>query len=106
MEEAHGAGGEAPRKHRTVIGELSLDKLAGAMITIGRTPDNQIVVPHAQVSSKHAHIVNEGGRLFLVDMGSANGTFVRGQRVPPNQKIPVQNGEKVFIGAVPEAEWR
>ncbi|MFO0675438.1 MAG: FHA domain-containing protein [Polyangiaceae bacterium] len=80
---------------------LSLDKLAGAMITIGRTPDNQIVVPHAQVSSKHAHIVNEGGRLFLVDMGSANGTFVRGQRVPPNQKIPVQNGEKVFIGPMP-----
>ncbi|HEY2514744.1 MAG TPA: FHA domain-containing protein, partial [Polyangiaceae bacterium] len=97
-----GQAGQAARKHRTVIGELSLEKMgASATIAIGRTPDNQIVVSHAQVSSKHAQIVKEGSNLFLVDLGSANGTYVRGQRIPPNQRVPVQNDERVYIGPMP-----
>ena len=88
------AGTAPPRKHRTIIGELSLESIGSSVITIGRTPDNQIVVPHAQVSSKHAQIVKEGNNLFLVDLGSANGTYVRGQRIPPNQRVPVQNDEQ------------
>jgi ABC-type multidrug transport system ATPase subunit/pSer/pThr/pTyr-binding forkhead associated (FHA) protein len=97
----HGATGEAPRKHRTVIGELSLEQIASAVISIGRTPDNQIVVNHPQVSSKHAQIVKQGEQLFLEDRGSANGTFVRGQRLASGARAPVSNGEKVFIGPMP-----
>lgn len=95
------AGNVAPRKHRTVIGELKLDQLQGATITIGRTPDNQIVVPHPQVSARHAQIVNQGGQLLLEDLGSGNGTFVRGQRLARGQRVPVANGEKVYIGPMP-----
>jgi ABC-type multidrug transport system ATPase subunit/pSer/pThr/pTyr-binding forkhead associated (FHA) protein len=91
----------APRKHRTIIGELQLDQLQSSTITIGRTPDNQIVINHPQVSSKHAQIVMAGGQLFLEDKGSANGTYVRGQRLPPGQRVPVANGEKVFVGPMP-----
>ena len=90
----------APRKHRTVIGELKLDQV-GAVITIGRTPDNQIVVPHPQVSARHAQITNTGGQLILEDLGSGNGTFVRGQRIQRGQKVPIANGEKVYIGPMP-----
>jgi ABC-type multidrug transport system ATPase subunit len=42
-----------------------------------------------------------GGQLFLEDRGSANGTYVRGQRIAPNQRVPIANGEKVFIGPMP-----
>lgn len=94
------AGG-APKKHRTVIGELKLDQMPGGVVTIGRTPENKIVVPHPQVSSRHAQILNQGGNLLLEDLGSANGTFVRGQRLAKGQKVPVQNGEKVYIGPMP-----
>ncbi|WP_394837639.1 FHA domain-containing protein [Pendulispora rubella] len=94
-------GGGGPRKHRTVIGELSLAELASNVISIGRTPENKIVVQHAQVSSRHAQIVKQGEQLFLEDLRSANGTFVRGQRLAPGQRVPVQNGEKVFIGPMP-----
>ena len=96
-----GPGGEgAPRKHRTVIGELAMTGPAD-VISIGRTPENKIVVPHPQVSSRHAQIVRQGDQLFLEDLKSANGTFVRGQRLAPGQKVPVANGEKVFIGPMP-----
>jgi ABC-type multidrug transport system ATPase subunit/pSer/pThr/pTyr-binding forkhead associated (FHA) protein len=95
------AQGGAPRKHRTVIGELDLKQLSGSQITIGRTPDNKIVVPHPQVSARHAQIIDQGGSLFLEDLGSGNGTFVRGQRLVKGQRVPVQNGEKVYIGPMP-----
>jgi ABC transport system ATP-binding/permease protein len=95
------AGAAHPRKHRTVIGELSLDQMQSNVISIGRTPDNQIVVNHPQVSSKHAQIVKEGAKLFLEDKGSANGTYVRGQRLSPNQRVAVASGEKVFVGPMP-----
>lgn len=96
-----GAGEGGPRKHRTVIGELNLADLAQNVISIGRTPDNKIVVPHPQVSSKHAILSKQGNEFFLEDKGSANGTFVRGQRLSPGQRVPVANGEKIFIGPMP-----
>ena len=102
---AQGPGpGGAPtpgRKHQTVIGELDMSQLSANVITIGRTPDNKICVPHPQVSSRHAQIVQANGQLFLEDLRSANGTFVRGQRIPPGARVPVANGEKVFIGPMP-----
>lgn len=96
-----GGGDHAPRKHRTVIGELKLDQLQGGVISIGRTPENKIVVPHPQVSARHAQIIDQGGTLFLEDLGSGNGTFVRGQRLAKGQRVQVSNGEKVYIGPMP-----
>jgi ABC-type multidrug transport system ATPase subunit/pSer/pThr/pTyr-binding forkhead associated (FHA) protein len=88
-------------KHKTVIGQVRLEGPAGAVKTIGRTPDNAIQIPHPQVSSHHAALHFVGGQLFLEDKSSANGTFVRGQRIPPGQRVPVSSGEKVFIGPMP-----
>jgi len=99
--DAGAGGGGGPRKHRTVIGELNLEQLQGGLISIGRTPDNKIVVPHPQVSARHAQIINQGGQLLLEDLGSGNGTFVRGQRIAKGQRVPVANGEKVYIGPMP-----
>ena len=92
--------GAAKPKHKTVIGELKLDQ-GGGQKSIGRTPDNDIQIPSPQVSSKHALLHSTGGQLFVEDRNSANGTYVRGQRIPPGQRVPVQNGEKVFIGPMP-----
>jgi ABC-type multidrug transport system ATPase subunit/pSer/pThr/pTyr-binding forkhead associated (FHA) protein len=96
-----GAEGAAPHKHRTVIGELHLDALQTNSISVGRTPDNRIVVSHPQVSARHAQIIKVGDQLFLEDRGSANGTYVRGQRLVPGQRVPIANGEKVFLGPMP-----
>ena len=94
----------APRaKHKTVIGQVQLGESGAALgsKSIGRTPENDIQIPHPQVSSRHAVLHSISGQLFLEDRGSANGTYVRGQRIPANQRVPVANGEKVFIGPMP-----
>jgi pSer/pThr/pTyr-binding forkhead associated (FHA) protein len=94
-------GAERPR-HRTVVGQLSFSGAgSGESQTIGRTEDNNIRIVHPQVSSKHAFLHQVGDQLFVEDRGSANGTFVRGERIAPGQRVPVKGGEKVFIGPMP-----
>lgn len=91
--------GRGSRRHTTVLGQISFSQ--GQTQTIGRTADNDIRIPHAQVSSHHAKLHRVDGKLFIEDTGSANGTFVRGQRIAPHQRIAVSPGEKVFIGPMP-----
>ncbi|HEY8946391.1 MAG TPA: FHA domain-containing protein [Polyangiaceae bacterium] len=99
---ANPGAGDGARKHKTVIGQIQMGAPGPRPFkTIGRTPDNDIVLPLPQVSSQHAILHVSGNQLALEDRGSANGTFVRGQRIAPGQRVPVQNGEKVFIGPMP-----
>jgi len=46
------------------------------VISIGRNPENVVVVPDQEVSRKHAQLSLEGGKVILKDLQSANGTFV------------------------------
>ncbi|NLG47064.1 FHA domain-containing protein [Gordonia sp. (in: high G+C Gram-positive bacteria)] len=49
--------------------------------TIGRTPDNDIVVSDVLASRHHARLTSTPQGMLLEDLGSVNGTFVNGQRV-------------------------
>jgi ABC-type multidrug transport system ATPase subunit len=98
-----GAKPPGGKKHQTVIGSFEGGGQPGGreFKTIGRTPDNDIRLDHPQVSSRHAVLVRQGGQFFIEDRRSANGTFVRGQRIAPGVPTPVANGEKIFIGPMP-----
>jgi len=52
------------------------------LLTIGRTPPNDIVIPHPKVSRSHALIrMLKPGEYYIIDVGSTNGTFLNGKRV-------------------------
>jgi ABC transport system ATP-binding/permease protein len=56
--------------------------LPAKAITIGRTPDNDLVVSDLGVSRRHAELrKSPTGRYQIIDLGSHNGTFVNGTRV-------------------------
>ncbi|RME87789.1 MAG: FHA domain-containing protein [Planctomycetota bacterium] len=48
------------------------------LITIGREPSNDIVIPHHSISSRHAQLKFEQGQFLLEDLRSTNGTMVNG----------------------------
>ncbi len=50
-------------------------------ITIGRNPDNNIVINDNTVSRYHCEIIQEANQIKLIDLNSSNGTFVNGRRV-------------------------
>ena len=51
------------------------------ILTIGRDPSNDLVLPDAMVSRRHAVVEHRGSQFFLRDCSSANGSVVNGDRV-------------------------
>ncbi len=64
-------------------------------VSIGRSPENGLVIDNPAVSHYHARVFSEEGRLMLEDFGSMNGTFVNGQRV---KMVTLKPGDSVGIG--------
>jgi pSer/pThr/pTyr-binding forkhead associated (FHA) protein len=64
-------------------------------VSIGRSPDNIIMIDNPAVSHYHARVFTEEGRLMLEDFGSLNGTFVNGQRV---KMVTLKPGDSIAIG--------
>ena len=71
-------------------------------IFVGRTPANDIIVPHHSVSKSHAFFeCLPGNQWHLTDHGSRNGTVVRGEPVPPNQRVSVAGETTIVFGYYP-----
>ncbi len=70
---------------------------------IGRSRSSELVLPEAEVSRHHARIdvlpAPEGHRsLYLVDLGSTNGTYVNGQVVPPHVAWALADNDALKFG--------
>jgi pSer/pThr/pTyr-binding forkhead associated (FHA) protein len=71
-------------------------RLRADRLVIGRE-DGDVRIPHdTQISARHAELVRRqeqgGGRWYLVDLRSTNGTFVRVVR------SPIQDGQELLLG--------
>jgi hypothetical protein len=77
-------------------------KLEGDVTTIGSVAGNTVVLADPAVSKKHAGIRKSGDNVYeLADLGSTNGIYVNGHKVPkktlePGDIIRVGNTEAVF----------
>jgi len=77
---------------QSVLKEVSV---GSKEISIGRAPDNGLIIDNPAVSNYHARVFNEEGRLMLEDFGSLNGTFVNGQRI---KMVTLKAGDSVLVG--------
>lgn len=66
------------------------------VITLGRAPGNDIVVPNEEVSRYHARLTRQGDQWVLQDLESRNGTFVNGQRI--TAPVVLAAGSQVTLG--------
>jgi ABC-type multidrug transport system ATPase subunit len=87
---------EYPRLHVRVPGipprEVTLDRTT---ITLGRSADNDVVLPLDFVSGNHGLLEQRGTEWHYRDLDSTNGTFVNGQRV---QSAVLHDGDILRIG--------
>ncbi len=70
-------------------------KLADSEITIGRNPDNKLVLAHPQVSAHHARLVQEGGAYRIFDLNSTNHVYVNSE-LTANHLLKL--GDEIRIG--------
>ncbi len=56
-------------------------------MSVGRAPDNEIVIENLAISRNHANIQFEDGKYWVTDLGSSNGTYVNGVKVKRTELI-------------------
>lgn len=65
-------------------------------IVLGRSSDADILVDDTGVSRRHLEIRAQGGRIYAVDLGSTNGSYVNGQRVVGQAELT--DGSMITMG--------
>jgi pSer/pThr/pTyr-binding forkhead associated (FHA) protein len=69
------------------------------VMTIGRKPDNTVVLSQdTYVSGRHAEIVTDNTGTYIVDLNSTNGTVVNGEKLTPDDRQLLLDGDEVRIG--------
>ena len=76
--------------------------------TLGRVSEGQPIIPdidlspyqaHASgVSRMHAIVRHDGEHIMIMDLGSANGTFLNGRRLAANVEQPLAHGDMLALG--------
>lgn len=65
---------------------------------IGRSTDCNLKIASSQVSRNHCRITVASDAVFVEDLGSANGTLVDGQLIPPHQPTVIAPGAHLVVG--------
>jgi pSer/pThr/pTyr-binding forkhead associated (FHA) protein len=76
-------------------GRLLKEYSVGVGLTIGRSPDNALIIDNPAVSGHHARVFSESGAVILEDLNSTNGTFVNGQHTT---RRVLRSGDVLQIG--------
>jgi len=71
--------------------------LIGDVITIGRTPSNDVVIDHPTVSWQHAALTKSPSGYRLKDLGSTNGTQIDGVSITDAE---LKDGAEIRFGYV------
>lgn len=75
--------------------ELGKSWALSAPISIGRGPQNDIVLDLDNVSRKHCVVTPENGRVLVEDQGSTNGSYLNNEEI---SKGELRNGDHLKVG--------
>lgn len=70
----------------------------GEQVVMGRSPECDLVLSDPSVSRRHAVLTENGGRWFVDDLGSTNGTATSSG--PVHVRAQIEQGEVFYVGNV------
>lgn len=73
-------------------------EVEGNQCTIGRHPDNNLVLTHSQVSRYHLKIFIVDEKVIVTDLGSSNGTFLGKKQLPAKQNFELESSNELRLG--------
>ena len=86
-------------------GMISEPLPSAGSVVIGRGDEADVRIADASVSRSHARL-ELGDEPAIVDLGSANGVWVRGRKLDDGERAPIAPGELVELGTVRVAvQW-
>lgn len=76
-------------------------RLSAGVVTIGREPENGIVVDSDLISRRHAGVYEVGSQWIYRDLGSTNGSWVNGMEVKAGQPRLLRDGDVIRVADFP-----
>ena len=67
-------------------------------VTIGRSRSCDFPIDDESLSRRHSQIDIEEGQFFITDLGSANGVYIDGNRIPPLTKTKIASFQIIYMG--------
>lgn len=68
-------------------------------LQIGRHTNNDVIITDSSVSRHHIQLTRHNdGHFTVIDLNSANGTFINGEIIPPNAPITLDSSDILKIG--------
>jgi pSer/pThr/pTyr-binding forkhead associated (FHA) protein len=90
--------------------EEAIDLPVQNEFSIGRLVEGQVIAPDVDLNKYEAYnlgvsrlhatvrIDPQKNKVFVIDQGSANGTFVNGYEIPANSEVPLNHGDVLTLG--------
>ena len=75
-------------------GQSEMRAFERPVVTIGRHPDNDLVLPESTISRQHARIEQRDGQWRLIDLGSSHGCYLNKERV---QDVALADGAEIYL---------
>ncbi|XP_042510006.1 FHA domain-containing protein PS1-like isoform X2 [Macadamia integrifolia] len=71
------------------------------ILVVGRHPDCNIMLEHPSISRSHLRICSQPSlqKLSVMDLSSAHGTWVSGQKIEPQVVVELTEGDTLSLGA-------
>lgn len=96
----------SPGALRLVLDGSARTLRPGESAVIGRDRGCEVTLADGRTSRRHAQVLVHEGSWSVVDLGSSNGTFVDGHRIPAKQPVPLGDGGSFRLGATDGAQVR
>ena len=110
---------DSPKPQSLTLGQALLNNRAPARLIVHKTPANlpprqqipittlpftlgrldcDFNIKEPRVSRKHAKIVQQDERFYLVDLNSSNLTFIGGRQIEPGELTPLPSNTTITLG--------
>lgn len=65
---------------------------------VGRKPSHLVAIPDNSISRDHLEVMLQSNQIYIMDLGTSNGTKLDGHRIPENIPTPYRQGQLIHLG--------
>jgi ABC-type multidrug transport system ATPase subunit/pSer/pThr/pTyr-binding forkhead associated (FHA) protein/ABC-type multidrug transport system permease subunit len=83
-----------------LVKKVAFTKDVQSVLVLGKSPECDLIMLEGEISRQHAQIIhNSNNELYIVDLGSTNGTFVNGRKLEPGVPYQININDEISFSS-------